>query len=57
MKQFFSPSLLQNDFRFAEIEAYHCLHLSSFIRFNEFIGQLPGIDEPEVFGLNKNANI
>jgi len=48
---------LEPDFKFSKSGEYYPVGYESIEKYNEFIDSLPLYDEPDLFGLNENANI
>lgn len=48
------------DYKYSDSGIYFCPESTSYSTIDNyriFIDQLPGIEEPEVFGMHENANI
>ena len=50
--KFFEP-----DFKFSQSGKYYPTHFDTVKEYSDFIDELPIFDEPDLFGLNENANI
>lgn len=57
LQRFFSTDDLQENYTFTESGRYYIPNLASLTEYREFIDQIPSSDDPEIFGLNNNANI
>lgn len=49
--------LFEPDFKFSKSGIYYPVGFDKIEKFNEYIDSLPIFDEPDLFGLNENANI
>ncbi len=49
--------LFEPDFKFSKSGIYYPVGFDKVEKFNEYIDSLPIFDEPDLFGLNENANI
>jgi dynein heavy chain, axonemal len=58
LKVYYNQEMLaNNEYKFSSLNEYHAPRELSYDGCVEYIRQLPLITSPEVFGLNKNANI
>ncbi|XP_037299908.1 dynein heavy chain 6, axonemal isoform X2 [Manduca sexta] len=57
LKLFFSPPILEDDYKYSLSGTYYCPRADKLEDFREYIETLPVIEDPEVFGMHDNANI
>ena len=57
LNSYFNDLIFDDLFKFSEGEGYESPKVDTVQDINEYIDKLPLDDEPEVFGLNNNANI
>ncbi|XP_028414460.1 dynein heavy chain 6, axonemal-like [Dendronephthya gigantea] len=57
LKRFFAPEILEEGYKFSPSGIYYPPELDGLSDYRQFIDDLPMNDEPEVFGMNENANI
>ena len=57
LKRFFSIEVLEEGYVFSESGKYFIPDFTTLQEFKTFIDQLPATEDPEIFGLNQNANI
>jgi len=57
LKRFFSVDTLEEGYTFSDSGKYFTPEFNELSEFKNFIDELPGTDDPEIFGLNPNANI
>ena len=57
LSKYFDFLILDDSYKFSESGIYYAPKVDSLETINAYIEQLPLDDEPEVFGLNNNANI
>ncbi|EDO31800.1 predicted protein [Nematostella vectensis] len=55
--RFFSPKILEDNYKFSESGIYFPPGFESLHDYREYVDNLPLTDEPEVFGMHENANI
>jgi dynein heavy chain len=57
LSKFCQPDVLKENFKFSSSGIYYQLGEGNIQMYRDFIEQLPLNDNPEIFGLNDNANI
>ena len=57
LKRFFAPEILEEGYKFSPSGIYYPPEFEGLSDYRQFIENLPLNDEPEVFGMNENANI
>ena len=57
LNQFFVPKSLKDDFRYSVSGRYFSPVGENLSDFMKYINELPIDDDPEIFGMHKNANI
>lgn len=57
LADFYNPHILEDGFVFSESGTYYAPPHGEHDAYLEFIGSLPRMAEPEVFGLHENADI
>ncbi|XP_033099985.1 dynein heavy chain 6, axonemal-like [Anneissia japonica] len=57
LKRFFSPQILDENYKFSESGIYFCPDYDTLPEYRQYIEDLPIIDEPEIFAMHENANI
>ncbi|XP_064233927.1 dynein axonemal heavy chain 6 isoform X4 [Aotus nancymaae] len=57
LKRFFSPETLEEDYKYSESGIYFAPMADSLQEFQDYIENLPLIDDPEIFGMHENANL
>ncbi|XP_070598423.1 dynein axonemal heavy chain 6 isoform X2 [Erythrolamprus reginae] len=57
LKRFFSPTTLEEEYKYSESGIYFSPVADSLQNFKEYIENLPLIDDPEIFGMHENANL
>eukprot|EP00742_Colponemidia_sp_Colp-10_P007071 GILJ01007591.1.p1 GENE.GILJ01007591.1~~GILJ01007591.1.p1 ORF type:complete len:2165 (-),score=376.69 GILJ01007591.1:179-6499(-) len=55
--KYYSPDILSADYKFSSSGIYCAPEPGSLSRFKEYIHSLPSLEEPEIFGMNQNANV
>ncbi|VVC96958.1 unnamed protein product [Leptidea sinapis] len=54
---FFSAPTLEEDYTYSSSGIYYCPRSDKLEQFRDYIESLPGIEQPDVFGMHENANI
>lgn len=57
LKKYYTPSILDDDYRFTKSGKYYAPPDSSLQTTKAFVDSLPFAESPEVFGMHDNANI
>jgi dynein heavy chain len=57
LEKYFDDLIFDEMYKFSESGIYYAPNVDTMESINNYIDQLPLDDEPEVFGLNNNANI
>ena len=57
LKNYYTPEILTESFKFSDSGIYYAPVVGSLDDVKSFIDELPLIENPEIFGLNENANI
>ena len=57
LKKYYCPEILEDKYKFSNSGIYFAPIMGSLEDYKNFIDNLPKFDEPEVFGMNENANI
>lgn len=57
LKRFFCLDCLEKDYAFTDSGTYFIPDLNTLEEYWNFTDQIPGTEDPEIFGLNQNANI
>jgi len=57
LSKYFNPKVMQEKYFFTNSDIYHPPYELALDSVKKYIGNLPLDDDPEVFGLNTNANI
>jgi len=57
LKNFYTPEVLDEDYKFSPSGTYHCPPDGNFESYFDFIKGLPMLERPEVFGMHDNAEI
>ena len=57
LEKYFDDMIFDESYKFSESGIYYAPDVDNMEIINQYIEQLPLDDEPEVFGLNNNANI
>eukprot|EP00828_Plagiopyla_frontata_P006295 TRINITY_DN1271_c0_g3_i1.p1 TRINITY_DN1271_c0_g3~~TRINITY_DN1271_c0_g3_i1.p1 ORF type:complete len:1785 (-),score=242.13 TRINITY_DN1271_c0_g3_i1:82-5436(-) len=57
LKMFYLPSIFQDQYQFSKSEKYIIPSIGNVESYEQYIDQLPLLDDPEVFGMHENANI
>ncbi|XP_071942686.1 dynein axonemal heavy chain 6-like [Antedon mediterranea] len=57
LKRFFSPQILNENYKFSDSGIYFCPDKDTLQEYRQYIEDLPIIDEPEIFAMHENANI
>lgn len=57
LQRFFSIDDLEENYTFTESGKYFIPDFNTLSEYRSFIDELPSSDDPEIFGLNNNANI
>ena len=57
LEKYFDDLIFDENYKFSESGIYYAPDVENMEVINQYIEQLPLDDEPEVFGLNNNANI
>lgn len=57
LKLFFSPPTLEEGYTYSQSGVYYCPRSDKLEDYREYVKSLPGIEDPEVFGMHENANI
>lgn len=54
---FFAPHVLSPDYVYSQSGVYYCPKFEKIADYQQFIEELPIMEEPEIFGMHENANI
>ncbi|XP_026730807.1 dynein heavy chain 6, axonemal [Trichoplusia ni] len=57
LKLFFSPPTLEDGYAYSESGTYYCPRSDKLEEYRDYVDSLPGVENPEVFGMHENANI
>lgn len=57
LRRFFSPDTLESGYKYSPSGTYYCPEQKFLQQYRDYIEQLPINDNPEIFGMNPNANI
>jgi dynein heavy chain len=57
LRRFFSPETLVPDYKYSPSGVYYCPEEQFLQQYRDYIEELPITDNPEIFGMNSNANI
>ncbi|KAK6493365.1 dynein heavy chain 6 [Huso huso] len=57
LKGFFSPPILNKNYKYSASGMYYAPEEDSLQNYREYIEKLPLIDDPEIFGMHENANL
>ena len=57
LNRFYTPSILDDNYKFSPSGIYHALGDSDLNAYRSYIESLPFTEEPSVFGMHENANI
>jgi len=57
LRRFFSPETLVPDYKYSQSGIYYCPEKQFLQQYRDYIEELPINDNPEIFGMNSNANI
>ncbi|XP_060697694.1 dynein axonemal heavy chain 6 [Hemiscyllium ocellatum] len=57
LKRFFSPTILEDGYKYSGSGTYYSPEADSLLAYREYIESLPLIDDPEIFGMHENANL
>ncbi|CAF4140672.1 unnamed protein product, partial [Rotaria sp. Silwood2] len=57
LRRFFSPETLLPDYKYSPSGTYYCPERKFLQQYRDYIEELPLNDNPEIFGMNSNANI
>ncbi|CAF4573133.1 unnamed protein product [Rotaria sp. Silwood1] len=57
LRRFFSPETLSSDYKYSPSGTYYCPERKFLQQYRDYIEELPLNDNPEIFGMNSNANI
>ncbi|XP_070535810.1 dynein axonemal heavy chain 6-like isoform X2 [Ptychodera flava] len=57
LKRFFAPHTLDEGYKYSDSGIYYCPLYDTLKEYQQYIEQLPIIDEPEIFGMHENANL
>lgn len=57
LKKYYNPDILDNKFKLSISGIYYVPLTGDIDHYRSYIDSLPNFDEPEVFGMNENANI
>lgn len=57
LKRFFSPQTLEPGYKYSPSGIYYCPEKQFLQQYREYIEELPITDNPEIFGMNSNADI
>lgn len=57
LKRFFCTDCLEKEYAFTDSGTYFIPDLTTLEEFREFTDTIPATEDPEIFGLNQNANI
>jgi dynein heavy chain len=57
LRRFFSPETLKTGYKYSPSGIYYCPEKQFLQQYRDYIEELPINDNPEIFGMNSNANI
>jgi dynein heavy chain len=57
LKYFFNPEILSESYKFSPSGVYYAPNTGALRSYVSYIDSLPFADDPQVFGMNENANI
>ncbi len=57
LRRFFSPDTLVTGYKYSPSGIYYCPEKQFLQQYRDYIEELPIGDNPEIFGMNSNANI
>lgn len=57
LRRFFSPPTLESGYKYSASGTYYCPEQQFLQQYRDYIEELPITDNPEIFGMNSNANI
>lgn len=57
LRRFFSPDDLEENYTFTDSGKYFIPDFATLEEYKSFIDEIPSSEDPEIFGLNPNANI
>ncbi|XP_069092738.1 dynein axonemal heavy chain 6 isoform X2 [Pleurodeles waltl] len=57
LKRFFSPSTLEDSYKYSDSGIYFAPEADNLQVYKEYIEHLPLTDDPEIFGMHENANL
>ena len=57
LRRFFSPETLTPNYKYSPSGVYYCPEEKFLQKYRDYIEELPINDNPEIFGMNSNANI
>jgi hypothetical protein len=57
LRKFFSPDTLVSGYKYSPSGIYYCPERQFLQQYRDYIEELPLNDNPEIFGMNSNANI
>lgn len=57
LRRFFSPATLDSGYKYSPSGVYYCPEEQFLQQYRDYIEELPITDNPEIFGMNSNANI
>lgn len=57
LRRFFSPDTLASGYKYSPSGIYYCPERQFLQQYRDYIEELPINDNPEIFGMNSNANI
>ena len=57
LRRFFSPETLASGYKYSPSGIYYCPEKQFLQQYRDYIEELPLNDNPEIFGMNSNANI
>lgn len=57
LKLFFAPPTLEEGYVYSQSGTYYCPREKRLDAYREYVDTWPVIENPEVFGMNDNANI
>lgn len=57
LRRFFSPETLETGYKYSPSGVYYCPEQKLLQQYRDYIEDLPLNDNPEIFGMNSNANI
>merc|ERR1719230_1750190 len=56
LRRYFTPLVLEDSYRFSSSGNYYAPPSGSLSDLNSYLGSLPSLDDPEIFGMHENAN-